>query len=260
MGRLTGKIAIVTGAARGSGEVIARLMVAEGAKVVLGDIRDKLGEAVAKDLGEAAIFCHMDVTQEEDWQRVIEHSTAFGQLNVLVNNAAVLHIAPITQTSVEDYMRVVRVNELGTFLGVREVIEPMKAAGGGSIINISSIDGWHAAPGTSAYSASKFAVRGITKVAALELGRDGIRVNAINPAAVNLEMIEPFLSKQMLDNHDDNMALGAPIGRRGTSEDVAWAVVFLASDESGFFNGADLPLDGGMTAGMLVPGAIPGSR
>ena len=260
MGRLNGKVAIVTGAARGSGEAIARTMVAEGAVVVLGDVRDDLGQKVAAELGDNAVYCHLDVTQEEDWRYAIAVSQTFGPLNVLVNNAAVLHIAPIAETSLDDYRRVTEVNEIGTFLGVREVIEPMKAAGGGSIINISSIDGWHVSPGTSAYSASKFAVRGITKVAALELGRHGIRVNAINPAAGNDEMIKPFLSAEALADHGKNMDAGSPIGRRGTSQDVAWAAVFLASDESGFFNAADIPLDGGLTAGMLIPGDIPGSK
>ena len=260
MGRLSGKVAIVTGAARGTGEAISRTMVAEGAKVVLGDVRDDLGKKLASELGDNAIYCHLDVCLEEDWRNAIEVSQMFGALTILVNNAAILHIAPIAQTSLKDYRRVSEVNELGTFLGIREVIEPMKAGGGGSIINISSIDGWHVSPGTSAYSASKFAVRGITKVAALELGRHGIRVNAINPAAGNDEMIKPFISEQALANHDKNMNASSPIGRRGTSQDVAWAAVFLASDESSFFNAADIPLDGGLTAGIITPGEIPGSR
>lgn len=133
MGRLDGKVAIVTGAARGTGEAIARLMVAEGAKVVLGDILDQLGQELASNLGKNAVYCHLDVTKEKDWRYAIEVSQTFGALNVLVNNAAVLHIAPIAQTTVEEYRRVIEVNEIGTFLGVREAIEPMKLAGGGSI-------------------------------------------------------------------------------------------------------------------------------
>ena len=156
-------------------------------------------------------------------------------------------------------MRVVTVNEFGTFLGVRSVIQPMRETGGGSIINISSIDGWHAAPGTVAYAASKFSVRGITKVAALELGRYGIRVNSINPAAGNPEMVEPFLPPEVMEARRLRRASGVPLGRGGTLEDVAWAVVFLASDESSFFNGADIPLDGGITAGFVLPGDIPGT-
>ena len=238
----------------------ARLLVAEGAKVVLGDVLDARGEAVAKELGPAATYVHLDIREEAAWQRALEVAARFGPLNVLVNNAAVLHVAPIAETSVQDYLRVFTVNELGTFLGVRSAIEPMKAAGGGSIVNISSIDGWHAAPGTVAYAASKFAVRGITKVAALELGRYGIRVNSINPAAGNPEMVEPFVPREALEALRSRRGRGVPVGRGGTMEDVGWAVVFLASDESAFMSGADLPLDGGVTAGMVLPGPIPGAK
>ena len=260
MGRLDGKVAIVTGAARGTGAATARALAAEGAKVVLGDLLDDLGEAVAKELGEAARDLHMDITREQDWSRAIDTAHEFGPLGILVNNAAILHIAPIEQTSAEDYLRVVTVNELGTFLGVRSAIEPMRAAGGGSIINISSIDGWYAAPGTSAYAASKFAVRGITKVAALELGRYGIRVNSLNPAAGSSEMVEPFLSPEAMQARRRDRGREVPLGRGGQVEDVARAVVFLASDESSFFHGADLALDGGITAGMVLPGPIPGEQ
>jgi 3alpha(or 20beta)-hydroxysteroid dehydrogenase len=182
--RLSGKVAIVSGAARGTGEAIARRLVADGARVLMLDLRDDLGEAVAKDLGPAARYLHADITEEEQWRHAVGLAESeLGPLTTLVNNAAILHIAPIEFTTAEDYMRVIQVNELGTFLGVRSAIEPLRRNGGGSIINISSIDGHHAAPGTSAYSASKFGVRGITKVAALELGRYGIRVNSVNPAA-----------------------------------------------------------------------------
>ena len=260
--RLDGKVGIVTGAARGSGEATARLLVEQGARVVLGDVLDDRGKPVAEELGDAARYLHLDISSENDWAAATEFAEReFGSLTTLVNNAAILHVAPIAETTVEDYLRVTRVNELGTFLGVRAAIEPMKRAGGGSIINISSIDGWHAAPGTVAYAASKFAVRGITKVAALELGRYGIRVNSINPASGNPEMVEPFLPPGFdLERIREAGALGVPIGRRGEMVDVAWAVVFLASDESSFFNGADFPLDGGVTAGMLLPGGIPGAR
>ena len=184
-----------------------------------------------------------------------------GPLTTLVNNAAILHIAPIEFTSVDDYIRVVRVNELGTFLGVRSAIEPMRKNGGGSIINIASIDGHHAAPGTAAYSASKFGVRGITKVAALELGRYGIRINSINPAAGSDEMLQPFFPeldvtarRDAQEKHDP-----PPIGRRGRVQDVAASVAFLASDDSEFYTGADFDLDGGITAGMNIRGGIPGA-
>ena len=218
MDRLDGKIAIVTGAARGSGEAIARRLVADGAAVLLVDLLDELGEAVAADLGERARYTHGDITAEEDWAKTIALAqSTFGPLTTLVNNAAILHIAPIEETSGEDYLRVVRVNEMGTFLGVRSAIAPLRENGGGSIINIASIDAHHAAGGTSAYCASKFGVRGLSKVAALELGRYGIRVNCVNPAAGSNEMVEPLLPgidiaamRDAQEKHDP-----PPVGRRG---------------------------------------------
>ncbi len=259
--RLEGKVVIVTGAARGSGEATARLLVEQGARVVLADVLDDRGKPVAEELGDAARYVHLDISREDEWSAVVELAEAeLGPLTTLVNNAAILHVAPIENTSVADYLNVMRVNELGTFLGVRAAIEPMKRAGGGSIINIASIDGWHATAGTVAYAASKFAVRGITKVAALELGRYGIRVNAINPSFGNPEMVQPFLPPGFdLSRLREAGARGVPIGRRGEMMDLASAVAFLASDESTFFNGADFPLDGGVTAGMVLPGDIPGT-
>ncbi|MBW2271464.1 MAG: glucose 1-dehydrogenase [Deltaproteobacteria bacterium] len=262
MGRLSGKVSIVTGAARGTGEAIARRLVDEGASVLLIDLLDDLGKTVAADLGEAARYLHADITDEEAWTTAIDLAeSSFGPLTTLVNNAAILHIAPIEFTSAEDYLRVLRVNDLGTFLGVRSAIAPLRRNGGGSIVNISSIDGHHAAPGTSAYCASKFGVRGLTKVAALELGRYGIRVNCVNPAAGSDEMLEPLLPgvdvtamREAQEMHDP-----PPIGRRGRVEDVAATVAFLASDDSAFYTGADFDLDGGTSAGMKIHGEIPGT-
>ncbi len=275
MGRLDGKVAIVTGAARGSGALTAKRLVADGARVVLADILDDRGKPVAEELGDAARYRHLDITDEDQWQAAVDFTLAeFGGLTTLVNNAAVLHLAPIEHTTVEAYSRVLNVNAIGTFLGVRTVIAPMRAAGGGSIINVSSISGHHPADGTAAYAASKFAVRGLTKVAALELGRYDIRVNSVNPAMGNPEMILESLGLVGADRaapvardntakrrsqRGDALSGGTPLLRRGEMADVANAVAFLASDESSFFTGADFDLDGGITAGTHLPGDIPGA-
>ncbi|MCH2170263.1 glucose 1-dehydrogenase [Myxococcota bacterium] len=266
MGRLDGKVAIVTGAARGSGALIAERLVGEGARVVVADILDDRGKPVAEKLGRAARYQHLDITDEQHWQAVVDFTLAeFGALTTLVNNAAVLHVGPIEHTSAEEFARVLRVNDVGTFLGVRTVIEPMRAAGGGSIINVSSISGHHPAAGTAAYATSKFGVRGLTKVAALELGRYGIRVNSVNPAMGNPEMVLESLGLMGSDVEDlrkggvSGLTPGKPILRRGEMADVANAVAFLTSDESSFFNGADFDLDGGISAGSHLPGGIPGA-
>jgi 3alpha(or 20beta)-hydroxysteroid dehydrogenase len=259
-GRLDGKVAIVTGGARGSGQAIARRFVAEGARVVVADVLDDRGKPAVEELGPAALYRHCDVSEEQEWDDLTAYTVAqLGRLDVLVNNAAVLHINLLRETTVDAYLRVFRVNELGTFLGIRAAIEPMKRAGGGSIVNISSIDGHYAAPRTSAYSASKFAVRGLTKVAALELGRLGIRVNAICPAAGNPEMVMESLPPAMIEAYASGAAerrsamATPPVGRFGTVEDVAAAALFLASDDSAYFTGADFMLDGGTTSGMHIP-------
>ena len=270
MGWLDGKVAIVTGAARGSGALIAKRLVADGARVVLSDILDDLGKPLAEELGDAARYQHLDITDEGQWQATVEFARAeFGVLTTLVNNAAVLDIGPLEHTSAADFSRVLEVNTLGTFLGVRSVIGPLRSAGGGSIINVSSISGHHPAAGTGAYAASKFGVRGLTKVAALELGRYGIRVNSVNPATGNPEMILESLGlggadlqslrSQTAGRGGAGLTGGKPILRRGEMADVANAVAFLASDDSSFFNGADFDLDGGISAGNHLPGDIPGA-
>lgn len=270
MDRLEGKVAIVTGAARGSGALIARRLVEHGARVVLADILDDRGKSVADELRDAARYQHLDVTDEQQWQAVVGFTLdEFGALTTLVNNAAVLHIGPIEHTSVDACARVLEVNTVGTFLGVRAVIAPMREAGGGSIVNVASISGHHPSAGTAAYAASKFGVRGLTKVAALELGRYGIRVNAVNPAMGNPEMVLEALGSKRVDlaapraergaRQGGALSGGEPILRRGEMADVADAVAFLASDESSFFNGADFDLDGGMAAGLHLPGGIPGA-
>ena len=258
-GRLEGKVAVVTGAARGTGEATARLFAAEGARVVVADVNDEGGQRVAGDLGDSGLFVHCDVSSSDDWAGLTAATVErFGRLDVLVNNAAVLLLAGIEHTSVADYERVFRVNELGTFLGIQAAIEPMKAAGGGSIVNISSIDAVFVSPGTAAYAAGKFAVRGLTKTAALELGRFGIRVNCVCPNAGNLDMVveslPPGLDRETVRRSLERVDRALPIGRSGTVDDVAHAALFLASDDSSFFTGADLVPDGGISAGMIVRG------
>ncbi len=255
--RLAGKTAIITGAARGTGAVIAERFVDEGVDLVmLCDVLDDRGEQTAAELGPSARYVHCDVASEDDWAAVIG---GVDRVDILVNNAGVLHLTAIEETSVETYRRVFEVNELGTFLGIKSVIDPMRTGGGGSIVNISSIDGVFVTPGTAAYAASKFAVRGLTKTAALELGRFGIRVNAVCPAAGNLEMVlgalpPDFDFQAAAGNSGGRDPHRAPLNRRGQMRDVADAVVYFASDESGFVSGADLLVDGGMSAGMIIQG------
>ena len=256
MGVLERKVAFVTGAARGTGLVIAKRFVAEGARVVMADVRDEQGRRACEQLGANASYRHLDVSVETDWIATVESiERDLGGIDVLVNNAAVLHLSELSDTTVEAFERVMRVNALGTFLGIRSVIDVMRRRGGGSIVNISSIDGCFVAALTSAYAASKFAVRGLTKVAALELGRYGVRVNAVCPQAGNPEMVAEAMPAELLERLKSHGSPGwsgtPPVGRRGTSEDVAAAAVFLASDASGFFSGADLVLDGGTSSGMF---------
>lgn len=261
MGRLDGKVALVTGAARGTGEATARLFAAEGARVLLGDVLDAQGEAVAKDLGESARYRHLDVTSESDWRDAVEAAEQrFGRLDVLVNNAAVLHMAALADTRLEDYERVVRVNQVGTFLGMRAVVEAMKRAGGGSIVNISSVDGLRGHNGVVAYAATKWAVRGMTRVAALELGKFGIRVNAVCPEAGSTDMMRPYVPPGV--DVEKVAAHGQPAlayqKRRSVADrigDVTRLVLFLASEESLSCTGGDFPVEGGKTAGEISRGA-----
>jgi 3alpha(or 20beta)-hydroxysteroid dehydrogenase len=264
VGRLGGKVALVTGAARGTGAATARLFAAEGARVLVADLLDDLGASVAAELGESAAHVHLDVGSEDDWARATALAEArFGRLDVLVNNAGVLHIAALDETALADFERVVRVNQTGTFLGMRAAVAPMRRAGGGAIVNVSSIDGLQGQNGLVAYAASKWAVRGMTRVAAIELGRFGIRVNAVCPEAGGPEMIRPF----MPDGVDVELVaaggqpLLAPQRGRSIAErvgDVARLICFLASDEAASCTGGDFVVDGGNSAGRrrkYLPGA-----
>lgn len=264
MGRLDGKVALVTGAARGTGEATARLFAAEGALVWLTDVLDAAGEAVAKQIGAAAGYQRLDVASEADWRDAVAGCTErFGSLDVLVNNAAVLLMKSIEETTPEDFQRVVSINQTGSFLGMRAVVAPMRRAGGGSIVNVASIDGLRGQNGLIAYVASKWAVRGMTRVAALELGRYGIRVNAVCPEAGSPHMIAPYLP----DNVDLEQVMAAQMPVLATQaqrsiaqriDDVARLNLFLASDESASCSGADFVVDGGNLAGRRRRG-LPGS-
>jgi 3alpha(or 20beta)-hydroxysteroid dehydrogenase len=261
MGRLSGKVALVTGAARGTGAATARLFVEEGARVVLADVLDERGEARAKELGSSAAYVHLDVGSEEEWSRGVEATLQrFGSLQVLVNNAAVLHLASLPDTTRADFERVVRVNQLGPFLGMRAVVEPMRRAGGGSIVNVASIDALRGQNGVVAYAATKWALRGMTRVAAIELGKHGIRVNAVCPEAGSAEMLAPFLppgvdAEELLRHQHPLLSTQKDRSVEERLRDVASMICFLASDESASCTGADFPVDSGNTAGKRTRGA-----
>src|SRR6201996_8905079 len=237
MGRVDGKVAVISGGARGMGAAHARALVAEGAKVVIGDILDDEGKALAAEIGDGARSGPLDVTQPSEWEAAV--STAvddFGKLNVLVNNAGVVALGQLGQFNVDKWNKVIDVNLNGTFHGIQAAVEPMKAAGGGSIINVSSIEGLRGAVMVHPYVASKWAVRGLTKSAALELGSHNIRVNSVHPGFIRTPMTKHF--------PDDMVTV--PLGRPGFSEEVATFVVFLASDESSYATGSEFVMDGGL--------------
>lgn len=247
MGRLEGKVALVTGASRGQGAAISRRFAAEGARVVLADVLDEEGKTVAEEIGATALYVHHDVTEQSSWDEAVRTATSeFGGLNVLVNNAGILRWAPIHKHSLEEYMAVITVNQVGCFLGMKAAIGPMREAGGGSIVNTASTAGLEGIAGVIGYSASKFAVRGMTKTAAIELGRWGIRVNAVCPGGINTQMANPLgqSEEEIQAAHKGN-----PIPRIGTPEEVASLMVFLASDESSYCTGGEFVIDGGYTAG-----------
>ena len=251
-GRLDGKVALVTGSARGMGEAEARRFAAEGAKVVVTDVLGAEGEAVAKDIGASAIFVPLDVTSEAEWQAAVDAAVGtFGKLDVLINNAGIVRFAPLVAMELDEYRLVLDVNVVGVFLGMKTAIPAMAAAGGGSIVNISSVDGIHGSPNLAAYTASKFAVRGITKVAALEHAQHKIRVNSIHPGGVSTPMADtiPGVTREQIE-----VLIGqsAPLGRIGQPEEIANLALFLASDESSYCTGAEFIADGGATCGTFV--------
>jgi len=245
MSRLAGKVAIVTGGAQGQGAEIARAFVAEGAKVVIADVADDHGQALAAELGDAAHFAHHDVSDEASWAALVEDTNnRFGPVSVLANNAGILRFGEIATGSVDDVELMWRINQMGVFLGMRAVVPTMQANGGGSIINASSVEGLAGMAGCTGYAATKWAIRGMTKCAAMELGGKGIRVNSVHPGMIDTPMTR-------VHGGDAAMEYGAskvPMRRVGHPEDIAPVYVFLASDESGYMNGAELAVDGGVTA------------
>ena len=247
MGRLSGKVAIITGAAQGMGESHAKAFVAEGAKVILTDINEAGGSALAKGLGSDALFIAQDVTSEAGWATVVAQGEArFGTVNVLVNNAGVLgKIAETTEFSLEDYQSVCAVNQVAVYLGMRAVLPSMIKAGGGSIVNISSIAGLVAIYGAPnlAYVASKFAVRGMTKQIAVEYGLRKIRCNSIHPGYIKTPMMAAAT-----DEEGGEATKMIPLGRLAECSEVSNLAIFLASDESSYITGMEHIVDGGMTA------------
>lgn len=246
MYRMKDKVVLVTGAARGIGAAIARRMVEEEAKVILTDLRDSEGEALAAELGASARYYHQDVTRAADWSNAVQFTEEkFGPINVLVNNAGILGAeGPIEEVEEKDFRRVLDVNLVSVFLGIKSVLLSMRKTTGGSIVNISSLAGIIGSPHTAAYTASKFAVRGITKSAALELCEHGIRVNSVHPGYVETDMIADKIPAVQTEEFKRN---SSPIGRLGTPTDIANMVLFLASDEASYATGGEYIIDGGFS-------------
>lgn len=245
MGRLDGKVAIITGGSAGMGASNVKMFVKEGAKVVFTDLNIEDGQKLEQELGENAIFMEQDVSKSADWDKVIEKAEAeFGPIDILVNNAGIAVTLPLEEMTEEQYQRVIDVNQLSIFLGMKKVLPSMKKTKAGSIINISSIAGMAGMFGGMAYSASKFAVRGMTRSAAAELGQYNIRVNSVHPGAIQTPMI---------DQPDSQAAIEAikaktPLGKIGSVEDSSYLIVYLASDESSFTTGSEIVFDGGVSA------------
>lgn len=246
MARAAGKVVLITGGARGMGAAHAAALVTEGAQVVIGDVLDDLGQGVADNLGGAAHFVHLDVTDESQWDAAVSATvTRFGRLNALVNNAGIVAMGSLRHFELADWRRVLDVNLTGAFLGMRAVVEPMISAGGGSIVNVSSVEGLAGSPHLHGYVAAKFGLRGITKSAAVELARDGIRVNSIHPGLVHTPMSRGVTEEFMTP---------IPMRRGASPEEIATFVVFLVSDESSYATGAEFVVDGGLSG--YIPAKI----
>lgn len=243
MGRLTNKVAIVTGAAQGMGAEHARRFVEEGAKVVLTDLNEQKGNALAAELGENALFIKHNVASEEEWAIVIATAEeAFGPINILVNNAGISVSQSLLTMSLAEYRRIVDINQVSVFLGMKAVVPSMLKAGNGSIVNVSSINGL--VGGAIGYTDTKFAVRGMTKAAAMELSRQGIRVNSVHPGVIETPMIQQEDARAAIEAFTKFI----PLQRVAQPEEVTNLVLFLASDESSYSTGSEFVVDGGLTA------------
>ena len=247
--RVDGKVAVVTGGAGGIGAATARLLAREGAAVVIGDLLEQQGRATVAQIAEAggqALFLAIDVTSENDWGRTIQATVAaYGRLDILVNNAGISGRNTVEETSVELWDRVMAVNAKGVFLGTKLAIPEMRKAGGGSIINVSSIWGLVGSDSSTAYHSAKGAVRIFTKAAAVQYAKEGIRVNSVHPVFVDSPMTIEY---HALPNVRETRVGAMPLGRMGVPEDIAAGILYLASDESSFVTGSELVIDGGMTA------------
>jgi 3alpha(or 20beta)-hydroxysteroid dehydrogenase len=242
MPRLQNKIILITGAARGQGAAEASLFVREGAHVIITDVLESQGQLLAQELGPNATFLRHDVTSEADWGKAIDAAASQGGLHGLINNAGIYQPATLLETDAALFERHMRINQLGPFLGMKAVVPLMERSGGGAIVNISSVAGLRGSPGAIAYSATKWALRGMTKAAAIDLAPRNIRVNSIHPGPIDTPMLDVRTPEQ-----NERRLQSVPMKRRGTPEEVADLVLFLVSDESRYITGAEVAIDGGAT-------------
>lgn len=254
MGKLDGQVALISGAARGQGEAQARMFAREGAAVALGDVLEEEGQRVAEsinDTGGQAMFQKLDVTEVTSWKSMVDETLAqFGRLDIVINNAGIARVKLIEESSLEEYLEVIRINQVGVWLGMQAAIPALKEAGGGCIINTSSTAGLEGYAGLGAYVSSKFAVRGMTKVAAQELGQYNIRVNSVHPGPIDTPMIRDPQIRRASDE-DFDIARTSPIPRVGHVDEVAKMMLFIAADAT-YSTGSEFVIDGGVTAGSSI--------
>jgi 3alpha(or 20beta)-hydroxysteroid dehydrogenase len=243
MAKLDGKVAIITGASQGMGASHARLFISEGAKVVITDINEEKGRALADELGDNAVFIKQDVASEDDWQKVVDQTVdKFGKIDILVNNAGISFNKSLAEITTADYLKIFQINQLSVFLGMKTVAPVMEKNGAGSIVNVSSMNGL--VGGAIGYTDTKFAVRGMTKAAALQLAHSGIRVNSVHPGVISTPMIHQGDSEAVIKE----FAKAIPLQRVAEPEEVSKMVLFLASDDASYSTGSEFVVDGGLTA------------